>query len=975
MTGSPDDGRAWRRVCWVLGIALVSATLGTLVSWRAPGLDLYARDWLMRARGPLPPPNDIVIVAIDEASIGRYGRFPWPRSVIAHALAVIADAHPKAIAVDVLFSEPTNARDDATITEAIKRAGNVVSAAELITAASGEVVWLRPLAAIERASAGIGHVNVSTELEGVARELLAQQADSQGNSLWAMPVETIRVGDGASENSVSESRGTVRVGSYSVLVEPQPSTIPIESRDSGEVRRLTAQRMTIDYIGPARSFAPYTFSLADLIEGHVQASQLAGKYILIGATAASLGDRVASPFIHMDGMDYAQHGSLMPGVEVLANAMNTILRSRFYRKTPDWLTFACGMLIALLVTSALSVGHLSHEAVKQVVLLSFLGTLLLVSAYLAFTRWLLIPPLVTTLISFATAAPLTLVRRAMVASAGLDERVRELARAELWLWPATAAEIEDPAPLIAKLTGASAVAIFVRGRSRKARYSLLSSYGAPVIPSLAKGEPGRLNYLRPDRSSVIREPRTALPSLYFQYSSSATADVSQTTSKFCLGTSSFPLGVLVLAHSQSEPPNSDLLRLCIVLATSYGSRRALETPEASREGAGFSSVLRRYLPRGVEWKARTLGILNRKLLARARFVDRAIRSVEDGLVVGGLDGRIVVVNRRATDILGLPEAVLLGSDMLEKLGERDDGAKDTLIKLFHTHTPIEREIVLGERSVKHYNLRLSPVLDDTEEPVVAIGLVASLSDITTQHELQQTKTDVMALVTHELRTPLTAIQGISEVLTQFEVDPPRRREMHTAINDEARRLARMIDEYLDITKLESGVRPLRLAPVRLESLVDRALLLLDPVAAKRDITIARRFLTDLPTVLVDADLLARAVTNLVANAIKYSPVETEVTVSLSTKENFVILEVRDQGYGIPPEHLKRIFEKFYRIPRVEYNETPGTGLGLALVSEIVDQHNGSITVHSALNMGTTFTLQLPILAGRSGSGGELRNDV
>jgi signal transduction histidine kinase len=251
--------------------------------------------------------------------------------------------------------------------------------------------------------------------------------------------------------------------------------------------------------------------------------------------------------------------------------------------------------------------------------------------------------------------------------------------------------------------------------------------------------------------------------------------------------------------------------------------------------------------------------------------------------------------------------------------------------------------------------------------------VASLSDITRQHELQQMKTDVMALVTHELRTPLTAIQGISEVLTQFEVDPKRRREMHSAIYDEAKRLSRMIDEYLDITKLESGVRPLRLAPVRLESVVERALLLLDPLAARRGVNILRQFSPLLPAVLIDADLLARAVTNLVANAIKYSPAGSDVTVSARSESDTLLVEVSDHGCGISQEHLGRIFDKFYRVPRVEDAETPGTGLGLTMVREIMDLHGGAVNVKSTLGGGSTFSLRLP-LAPKTKQGGGSAND-
>src|ERR1700737_4720167 len=167
--------------------------MGLFVSWKAPGLDLYARDLLMRARGPIAFPNDIVIVAIDEASIARYGRFPWSRSVISRTVDVVASAHPKVIAVDVLFSEPTDRSDDNALADSIKRAGNVVSAAQLLRAPSGEVVWLRPIPSIQDASTAIGHVNVSTELEGVARELLVREADDEGRAFWAMAIEAIRI--------------------------------------------------------------------------------------------------------------------------------------------------------------------------------------------------------------------------------------------------------------------------------------------------------------------------------------------------------------------------------------------------------------------------------------------------------------------------------------------------------------------------------------------------------------------------------------------------------------------------------------------------------------------------------------------------------------------------------------------------------------------------------------------------------------
>jgi len=223
----------------------------------------------------------------------------------------------------------------------------------------------------------------------------------------------------------------------------------------------------------------------------------------------------------------------------------------------------------------------------------------------------------------------------------------------------------------------------------------------------------------------------------------------------------------------------------------------------------------------------------------------------------------------------------------------------------------------------------------------------------------------MALVSHEMKTPLTAIQGMSEVLTKFDVDADRGRKMHLAIHEESRRLSRMIDEYLDITRLESGVRHLRLEPARPTQILERALMILDPVASQRQIRIVRRFAPNLPPLLLDADLISRALTNLVSNAIKFSPPGSEVIVEARidpalTNLDVLLIEVADQGCGIPPESLPRIFEKFYRVPRLEEADAPGTGLGLSLAQEIAELHGGRVTVESEVGVGSVFALRLPL---------------
>src|SRR5262249_32444007 len=166
-----------------------------------------------------------VIVAIDEASIKRFGRFPWPRTLVAQALERLSAAHPKVIALNVLYSDPTNEADDAALAEAIKRAGNVVVAAQLVETPLGTAEWLRPLPRVEHAAAATGHGNVLTDYDGVVRSLTLREADDEGNALWAMAVEVLRVGDGLRPDDVRDVPEAVKIGSRAIPIDTDRGTV------------------------------------------------------------------------------------------------------------------------------------------------------------------------------------------------------------------------------------------------------------------------------------------------------------------------------------------------------------------------------------------------------------------------------------------------------------------------------------------------------------------------------------------------------------------------------------------------------------------------------------------------------------------------------------------------------------------------------------------------------------------------------
>ena len=202
------------KIAWSLAIVVAAASAGILVDWQAPGIGRYTRDWLMRARGPLPVPEDIAVVAIDEPSMARFGRFPWSRQVIARTIDALAAAHPKVIALDVLFTDPTTQEDDDNLARSIGHAGNVVVAAQLTDSPvhGGPSRWLPPLPAIERAAAAVGHVNAQTELDGTVRQVAIRLADDNGRSYRAMPVEAVRIADGTPEEGITDEQNALLMG-------------------------------------------------------------------------------------------------------------------------------------------------------------------------------------------------------------------------------------------------------------------------------------------------------------------------------------------------------------------------------------------------------------------------------------------------------------------------------------------------------------------------------------------------------------------------------------------------------------------------------------------------------------------------------------------------------------------------------------------------------------------------------------------
>jgi two-component system phosphate regulon sensor histidine kinase PhoR len=236
-------------------------------------------------------------------------------------------------------------------------------------------------------------------------------------------------------------------------------------------------------------------------------------------------------------------------------------------------------------------------------------------------------------------------------------------------------------------------------------------------------------------------------------------------------------------------------------------------------------------------------------------------------------------------------------------------------------------------------------------------------DVTRMKEFERLKSDMISLMSHELRTPLTSINGFAELLALDDKIPEESREFLQIISNESQRMSRMIDTFLSVTQLErADKKEVTKIALRLDEVVREVLNTVQPVAKKKRIRLIEQPNGHIPPVAADKSLITQVLTKLLENAIKYSPERTAVTVATMLEAEAVRVVVEDRGYGVPAESVDRIWEKFYRVARDgQEKDEESTGLGLAFVKEVVEQHGGSVAVESEVGRGSKFSFALPRL--------------
>jgi two-component system, OmpR family, phosphate regulon sensor histidine kinase PhoR len=329
-------------------------------------------------------------------------------------------------------------------------------------------------------------------------------------------------------------------------------------------------------------------------------------------------------------------------------------------------------------------------------------------------------------------------------------------------------------------------------------------------------------------------------------------------------------------------------------------------------------------------------------------LESLLNTTNDATIAVDEDGVVVYLNDGARSMFG-PGAEA-GRPFIEIV--RDHDLNELLVAAARRGERSVRVVAYGPAQ-RWLQATAAPIDDPT--PWVALAVFHDLTEV---RRLEGMRRDFMSNVSHELRTPLAGIRAAAETLQEGALDdPPAAQEFLGHIQRETDRLTQMVEELLELSRIESGAAPMKFTRVDLTALVDDTVRRFARQAERAQLTLTARSGESPLTIVGDGERLERALGNLVANAIKFTPAGGSVTVAAAAEGDDVILTVEDTGVGIEPEQQARVFERFYKTDRGRGND--GTGLGLAIVKHIARAHEGSVSVESRPGRGSIFTMRLP----------------
>jgi len=343
---------------------------------------------------------------------------------------------------------------------------------------------------------------------------------------------------------------------------------------------------------------------------------------------------------------------------------------------------------------------------------------------------------------------------------------------------------------------------------------------------------------------------------------------------------------------------------------------------------------------------------------RNQFI-RILDSINFGILITDMHNNILNINEYMLKLFDRKREVVVDRSVEEVLGY------DDLVSFITHQDAIKYQGNMNYRDMSFHDqapgevfrVSLAYFLGAEGTP---IGKVITLRNITPVKMAQKAQKEFIAHVAHELRTPLTNIKSYSEMLMDQEVENVEmQKEFYNTINQEITRLTDLIQNLMSLSKMELGVLTINKGLLRTDWLVDGSLSTVEASARDKSITIEKKLPDVFPSIMADKELLKAAIINVLGNAVKYTPEGGKITFSIFEQDNTIVIEIVDTGYGLAPEDIPRVFDKFYRSNNPLVTEQSGSGLGLAIAAEIVHLHNGEIDVQSKLGEGSRFTIKIP----------------
>ncbi len=349
----------------------------------------------------------------------------------------------------------------------------------------------------------------------------------------------------------------------------------------------------------------------------------------------------------------------------------------------------------------------------------------------------------------------------------------------------------------------------------------------------------------------------------------------------------------------------------------------------------------------------------RTILRQRQEQEAILSSMVEGVIAVDTHDRLITLNKAGARLLRVNPDAVRNLSLPEVIRNKD--LQRFLGQTRTADRPLESEIVLPGSGDQFIQVHGTTLRDAQGQ---AIGVLLVLNDVTRLRRLERVRRDFVANVSHELRTPITSIKGFVETLLGGALqEPDNALGFLQIIARQADRLNQIIEDLLTLSRIEQDEEEgqVALQLERLRPVLRAAVQVCEIRAAAKHIQLILNCPDDLQAP-VNAPLLESAVVNLVDNAIKYSPADSTVTIEVAVAPEMIVIHVRDQGRGIPPQHLPRLFERFYRVDPSRSRKMGGTGLGLAIVKHIAQAHGGWVTVDSQVEHGSVFSLHLPLHA-------------